>query len=352
MELKKIDYLIIRLTSLGDIIHTLPALAVLRKNFPAAQIGWVVERQGAEILEWVDGIDHCFIFPSSSTRRITTLFNPRFYKFLRSLRRLVKPSGIAIDFQGLIKSATLAFLSGAKQRLGFSRPNLREPQAAWFYTQTLPPLEDEGHVIEKNLKLLQLLSIEDKEKAFPLRVEKTVSEKVKNIIYEIGFGSDHLLLVANIGAAWPTKRWPVSHWIDFLKQFSSNNRFFPLLLWGTPEEEKEAREISHQTGVKLLPFLTIKEVIALISTAHLVVSGDTFALQVAAAFNVPVVGLFGPTDPKRNGPWHPLSRVVVTPVDCRYCYARRCPEAHCMAAISPSKVSNLTRELIKETYGC
>jgi len=347
----KIDYLIIRLSSLGDIIHTLPAFGALRRNFPAARLGWLVEKKGADILDWVDGLDQVFIFPSPPSKRIITPFTPRFFNFLRQVRQLVKPQGITIDFQGLLKSATLSFLSGAKKRLGFNRNNLREPQAAWFYTQTLPPLDNEGHVIDKNLKLLQLLDIEEKEKEFPLLVEETVVNKVKNIISELDFRPGQLLVVANIGGAWPTKRWPVSHWTALLKPITRNHRFFPLLLWGTPEEENEARLVSHQTGIKLLPFLTIKEVMALISTAHLVISGDSFPLQVASAFKVPVIGLFGPTDPHRNGPWHSASRVAVTPLDCRYCYARHCREANCMAAISPTQVSQLTEDLIKEVYG-
>jgi heptosyltransferase-1 len=203
------------------------------------------------------------------------------------------------------------------------------------------------HVIDKNLKLLHLLGLKVPAKEFPLVFDPAVREKVKTIITNYGVNSSQPLLVANIGAAWPTKRWPVNHWIDYLRKITKTGRFFPLLLWGTAEERQEAEEIARQTGVPLLPYLSIKEVMVLIDLAHLIVSGDTFALQVAAALAKPTLGLFGPTDPNRNGPWHILSRVAVTPLDCRNCYARRCRNSTCMAAISPEKVWQLTQELVE-----
>ena len=343
----ELDFLIIRLSSLGDIIHTLPALAALRKHFPQARIGWVVESKGSQILEWVSGLDRIFVLPTSQRKRTGSLLKTAWAGFFKTLRQAIRPRGKALDFQGLIKSGLLAFLSGARTRLGFSRPNLREPQAAWFYTQTLPPFAESAHVIDKNLRLLRLVGVTEPLREFPLTVEAKVKEKIKTILSRLQPGIKLPFLVANVGAAWPTKRWPASHWIDYLRKIKASGRFSPFLLWGTPEERQLAEEISGESGVPVLPYLTIKEVMALIDSADLLVSGDTFALQVAAALEKPAVGLFGPTNPQRNGPWHKASRVAVTPLECRNCYARSCREANCLRAIPPEEVWRLTLELVE-----
>jgi len=343
---EELDFLIIRLSSLGDIIHTLPALAALRKHFPQARIGWVVESKGSEILEWVSGLDRILVLPTSQRKPAGFLLKPALAGFFKTLRQALRSQGKALDFQGLLKSGLIAFLSGARTRLGFSRPNLREPQAAWFYTQTVPPFDETNHVIDKNLRLLQLLGVSPPSWEFPLVVEAKVKEKIKTLLSELQPSSNLPILVANVGAAWPTKRWPASHWIDYLRKIRASGRFSPFILWGTPEERKLAEEISRESKVPRLPYLTIKEVMALIDLTDLLVSGDTFALQVAAALEKPTVGLFGPTNPQRNGPWHKASRVAVTPLECRNCYARRCREATCLAAIPPEEVWQLTLELV------
>jgi len=131
------NILIVRLSSLGDIIHTLPAFAALRKGYPAARITWVVEKAGKEILDLVPGIDRIVVRGEKG--------------WIRAIR---DAGGTAIDFQGLLKSAIIARLSGARTRIGFSGKNLREPAASVFYTDRLEAFPEDGHVIDKNLKLL------------------------------------------------------------------------------------------------------------------------------------------------------------------------------------------------------
>ena len=324
------NILIIRTSSLGDIIHTLPAFAALRKNFPAARVTWVVERKGKDILELVPGIDEIIVVGS-----------PGWRKHLR------KPDQAAFDFQGLLKSGLIARLSGSKKRFGFHRRNLKEPLAGLFYTDRLEEISETDHVIGKNLGLLRLAGINEDKYEFPLNIPESLRNSVMEKIRIPDARSDPKLVLFNVGAAWPTKRWFPESWIAVLNDLK-NEPFSPLLLWGTPEEESLARLVSQATGVPLAPFLSVQESLALIEESSLVVSGDTFALQAACALDVPVVGIFGPTTPKRNGPFHSGDKFVYHEIACSACYKRSCDSMDCLKLVRPEDVTVLVRQTLEE----
>ncbi|HUU38826.1 MAG TPA: glycosyltransferase family 9 protein [Candidatus Desulfaltia sp.] len=323
-------FLIIRLSSLGDIIHTLPSFAALRRHFPRAVIRWAVEEKGKEILDLVPGIDEVVIIDKK--------------KWLRSVGKIRRRDQVALDFQGLVKSALLAYLSRSRRRIGFPRKNLKEPWASLFYTESPDPVAEEaGHVIGKNLRLLDRLGIKEEKYEFPLQIPDEVARSLELKIAGIGRRENQRLVVYNLGAAWETKRWFPEKWAEMIRKAELSGAF-PLLLWGNEEEKRLAEDVGSKTGVAVAPFLTIKEVIALIRSAPLLVSGDTFALQAACALNVPVVALFGPTNPLRNGPFRSRDRVVFHKLDCNPCYKKTCPTLECLQAISPDEAAAAVRE--------
>jgi lipopolysaccharide heptosyltransferase I len=324
-------FLIIRLSSLGDIIHTLPAFAALRRSFPDAKIRWAVEEKGKEILDLVPGIDEVVVVAKN--------------KWLRSAQRIKGRDQTALDFQGLVKSALLAYLSRSRRRVGFSRENLKEPLASVFYTERLSPvLEEEGHVIGKNLKLLEILGIKESRFEFPLRIPDEIIQSVRSKLSAIGRQENRKVIVYNVGAAWETKRWFPEKWIELIPKVDMSAAF-PVLLWGNEDEKRLAETIAEKTGVRAVPFLSIKEVIALLRLASLVFSGDTFALQAACALDVPVVALFGPTNPRRNGPFRERDKVIFHERDCSPCYKHECSNPECLQAISTEEVAAAMREL-------
>jgi len=325
-------FLIIRLSSLGDIIHTLPSFAALRKAFPEAVIRWAVEEKGKEILDLVPGIDEVAVIDKA--------------RFRRSARRLKDRDQTALDFQGLVKSALLAYLSRSRRRLGFSRANLREPLAGLFYTERASPIpEEETHVIAKNLKLLELLGVCESRYEFPLRIPDGLLQSVRSKLAACGLREGQKTAVLNVGAAWQTKRWDAAKWVESIGRVDLSGTF-PLLLWGNEAEKALAEGIAGKTGVAAAPFLTIKEVIALLSSAALLVSGDTFALQAACALGVPVVALFGPTSPRRNGPFRERDRALIGKQDCGPCYKHDCSPLLCMQALSPKDVAAAVGEVL------
>ncbi|MCJ7681604.1 MAG: lipopolysaccharide heptosyltransferase I, partial [Candidatus Aminicenantes bacterium] len=134
-------------------------------------------------------------------------------------------------------------------------------------------------------------------------------------------------------------------WIQMIPLLAAGGRF-PLLLWGSPVERSMGEEIHRQTGIPLVPELSIMQVMALIQRADLLISGDTFALQAACALNRPVVGLFGPTNPKRNGPFSLLDKVAFHPSECSFCYKRKCSNPGCLQAITPEEVAGMALDLL------
>lgn len=338
------NFLIIRLSSLGDIIHTLPAFSALRKNFPEANISWVVEDKGREILDFVPGIDKTIVAQTEGWR----LNRKKFWTEISCLKKELKNENqIVLDFQGLAKSGFIAFISGSKKRIGFHRKNLREPLAALFYTEKLEEIPETIHVISKNLKLLTKIGIQEKKYEFPLALPAELSEGVKTKLRKIGYDEQKKLVLFNVGAAWETKRWFPEKWVELIEMMKTKE-FFSLLLWGDEEEKALATEVHKKTQVPLAPFLSLKEVMALVKESSLLVSGDTFSLQVACALSRPVVGIFGPSNPRRNGPFSPRDKVAFHEMECSNCYKRKCPTIECLKKITPQEVAALSHQLLKE----
>ena len=321
------SYLLIRLTSLGDIIHTLPAFAALRRHRPRARIAWIVGPGGRPILEMARGLDEIIVLGGDGWRR-----------------RLRSEERIALDFQGLLKSALVGRIARARRRIGFSRPNLREPLAGLFYSDRIGPVSEDDHVIRKNLKLLQAIGIDDETIEFPLVVPDDLVAKTRAKVEAAGFvAADKRPILLNTGAAWTSKRWRPEKWAVVAARLKS--RGLPLLLlWGNEAEKAIADEVGRTAGVTRAPFLSIPEVMALLRTAALLVSGDTFALQAACALSVPVVGIFGPTNPARNGPFRPEDRVAFRQLDCSLCYKRECGNLRCLDELDPEEVASLALE--------
>ncbi len=338
------NFLIIRLSSLGDIIHTIPAFSALRKNFPEANISWVVETKGREILDFVPGIDKTIVAHTEGWH----LHRKKFWTEISRLKRELKNENqIALDFQGLAKSGLIAFISGSKKRIGFHRKNLREPLSAFFYTERLEEIPETIHVISKNLKLLTRTGIQEEKYEFPLALPAELSEAVKAKLRKIGYDEQKKLVLFNVGAAWETKRWFPEKWIELIEMMKTTE-FFSLLLWGNEEEKSLATEIHKKTQIPLAPSFSLKEVMALVKESSLLVSGDTFSLQVACALSRPVVGIFGPSNPRRNGPFSPRDKVVFHEMECSNCYKRRCPTIECLKKITPQEVAALSHQLLKE----
>jgi len=316
--------LVVRLGALGDVVHAIPAVAALRKRFPEARIDWLVERKHRELVDLVSAVDRTIVVEAPSLRGWTSA--------VREMRRTAYD--VAIDLQGLMKSAVLARASGARRTVGFSIWHLREKTARPFYSEAV----DVGaaHVIRKNLRLLRAFGIDEQEIAFPLATPPSAA--LDRIRADVG---DRRFALVNPGAAWPNKRWPTDRFGEVASFLHDACGVVPIVLWG-PGEDGLAREvIAASSGTALLaPPTTITDLVAVTRAAAIVISGDTGPLHIAEATGAPTVALFGPTDPARNGPFAPGDVTVSRHDRCACHYDRRCHnDRWCLDDVTVAEVS-------------
>ena len=303
-------FLIVRLGSLGDIIHAIPAVAALRAALPSAQIDWAVDPRYVDLIKMVTAVDHAVpVDPRAGMVRL--------FATVRELRR--RRYKVAIDFQGLIKSATITRFAGAERSLGFPQAELREQAARALYSDS-PETVHAKHVVYKNLELVAALGIPTGEPQFPLDVPRTAA--VEEV--EERFAGAPFALI-NPGAAWPNKRWPPDRYGRVAAAIRERFGWPSLVVWGPKEQPQAAAVIEASNGAATLaPHTSIVDLFGIAKAARLAVSGDTGPLHIAGALGTPLVALFGPTYAERNGPWNPADIVVSRTEQCECLYQREC----------------------------
>jgi lipopolysaccharide heptosyltransferase I len=284
------NFLIVRLGALGDVIHAVPAAAALRRAYPDARIDWLVDARHRPAVDLVTVVDRAVVLERSNP--------PGWLDVVRRMRATTYDA--AIDLQGLLKSAILARSSGAARVIGFSIWHLREKTARPFYTETDRRSRLEAdHVVLKNLRLLSALGVHDERVEFPLAdVESPALRAVRTAA---GEGQPFALI--NPGAAWPNKRWPAERFGEVAAFIREIRGLLSFVLWGPGEEGLAGAVVDASGGAaRIAPRTGIADLLALCRSASLMVSGDTGPLHIAAAAGTPIVAIFGPTDPHRNGP--------------------------------------------------
>ncbi len=312
--------LIVRLSALGDIVHALPVLAAIRKAHPDAIVDWLVEESYASILSFASGLHRRVIVRAARSFEMSDSVSfggaPGYLQAVSYLR--AQRYDAALDLQGLIKSAVWARASGARRVIGFSRTHLREPQAAWLYSETVTP-KDAPHVIHKNLSVLSALDIPSAAIDIPL-VPHASSDTIEAVDLA---GGSRSYVVINPGAAWPNKRWPPDRFGALAAALRERTGLRSLVTWGPSERALAESVVAASSGAaSAAPSTTVSDLAVVMRNAALVISGDTGPLHIAAAMGTPLVGLYGPTWPARNGPWHP-DDVVISRADACKCHHKR-----------------------------
>ena len=323
------NILIVRLGALGDIIHAVPAAAALRNAFPDARIDWLVEARHRAMVDLITVIDRPVVLERAS---ITAWID-----VVRRMREV--RYDVAIDFQGLMKSAVLARASGASRVVGFSIWHLREKGARPFYSEIHrdTPAERADHIIRQNLALLRSVGVTDTTIRFPLAdVHSRALEEIQSTL-----GGEQPFALINPGAAWPNKRWPPDRFGEaaaFLREVRGLPSF---VLWGPGEEGLAGAVVETSSGAaRVAPATRLADLLALCRAAALMVSGDTGPLHIAAAVGTPTVSIFGPTDPQRNGPWSTDDVTVSRYGICGCHYERRCRRTEwCLESITVPEVT-------------
>jgi len=338
--------LMVRLSSIGDLVHTLPVLSALRKQYPDAKIDWLVERKFRTVLEAVTGIDSLVEVDTFSWRE--RMFSPKTWTDIaRAIGRLRENSyDVVLDLQGTIKSSVAARLAKGERRIGFARADLKERPAALLYSEHVEVNGARPHVIDRQLRLLSAMDIDTTTRSFALSVPDSIEAAAASALDSLGMNEFVLL---NPGGAWVTKRWSPEKFGALATAIRTRHGIPSLVLWAPGEEALAQSIVEHSDGAcRLAPATGIVSLIPFAKRARVLVSGDTGPMHLASAFDVPIVGIFGPTDPARNGPFGTRDEIVLEDVPCGPCYKHRCPgyDNVCMTRIDVEDVLGaVTRQL-------
>jgi heptosyltransferase-1 len=353
--------LIVRLSAMGDVIHTLPAAQLLRDAFPNAMIGWLIEERWAELLcapgapkrgprsvqrplaDWVHTVKltgwRNSLFSLPTLTEIAKVWND-----VRAARYQV-----AVDLQGAMRSAALARLSGTPVIFGASQP--REAPASLWYTRKVIP--SGKHVIEQNISVAEAVEWDQSGEhlgapthpAPSVRFPRDENAEARMHQWLSESGTSEFAIV-NPGAGWGAKRWPAERYGLVAREFGALG-LRSVVNYGPGEDGLAQEAEAASEGAAKAVRCSISELIALTRRAKLFVGGDTGPLHLAAALRVPVVAIFGPTDPGRNGPYGTHSIVLRNPESVTS-HTRRAQPEEGMLAIGVEEVVTAAKRLLAD----
>jgi len=335
--------LVLRLSALGDVIHTIPAVVALKEH---ARVAWVVEAPYRELVEIVAGVEAIPVRLKQWGRSPIASRGA-----MRDALRAMRGADTSIDFQGLVKSAMLGVFAGAHERIGFDRAAIREKPALLF-TNRKVHVDTNKHVIEQNLELISAAphpafghplpasgergtrGTPDARALLPARRGEGARRADEGPLHWEAFPADpenKLTAFANAivllpGAGKRNKLWPVERWREVARRTNA------VVAWGPNE-----RELADAIGGRVAPPTNLRELAWLLGRAQLVIGGDTGPLHLAAALGTKVVGLYGPTDPRRNGPYGQLDHCI-----------DEFRATKCMESISVETVMNIAQRVAAE----
>jgi heptosyltransferase I len=346
----KFRLLVVRLGAMGDILHALPAVTALRQTHPSWQIGWVVEPRWRALLAAPGAtergpampvVDRLHFAPTRDWRDKPLSANT--LRGIQSLRRELHSAGYdaVIDLQGAIRSAVVGRMAGHRRVIGEAAP--REQVASWLFTERVAT--HGAHVIEQDFELAAQIAGDELEPGPPqLPVDPAAEAWCDDLLRSSGERSVALI---NPGAGWGAKRWPVERYAAVARGLMA--RGLRVLVNAGPGEEPMADVIVKEASGGAIPLaMSLDNLIALTRRVALCVAGDTGPLHLACALGRPVVGVYGPTDPSRNGPYGTRFRVLRSPESRRDHTRRPEPEAG-LLTITPEEVLKAAEELLEES---
>lgn len=332
------NILIIKPSSIGDVVHTLPIWNLLRKQYPAAKISWLIAPACAGMVEGLPGINLLRFDRKRWGTAWRSLPAARdLAEFHRMLRR--QEFDLVIDVQGLFRSGWFARQTGAPVRVGFAKAR----EMAWlFYTHRVETGTPEQHAIERYRKLLDAIGCPTAPVEFPFPVTDADRAAAEQLA---GTGGDYAVLCP--GSNWVTKRWPAERFAELAAPL--RERFgLRSIVAGGPGDRELAAKIPG--ALDLCGKTSLMQLVALMQGAKLAITNDSGPMHIAAALNRPLVALFGPTNPVRTGPYGRPDSVVQANIDCLPCYSRRCSHRRCLQDLTIEPVlAAAERQLATET---
>ena len=342
-EIKRL--LIVRRSSLGDIVHTMPMLVALRRGLPEAHIAWLVDKRFAEVLTGHPALDEVITIRRHGWRHPLAAAGE-----LRQVTRYLQQSNfdVAVDPQALLKSTLLCYLSGAARRIGFSYE--RREFSQLFINEHIPGTPD-THAVPRALLIAEYLGCPTEPVEFQFPRRESREAWADNFLTNKQVNVDQPLIGLNIGASAAEKMWPVGHFAQLADMLQSDTQA-QLILLGSASEMSRTATIQQLTQAHMISAVgqtSIAQLAALLRRCTAIVSADTGPLHIAVAVGTPVVGLYGASDPRKTGPWGEGHVVVSANLPCSPCQRQpTCKDFPCMQQISPQMVAEAVMSLLQQ----
>lgn len=344
-----LNILIVKLSAIGDVIHTLPALNVLRKHFPSAQITWLIEENAAEMVQNHRAIDRIIV--SKRKHWISTLKHfdlsaaIEIHQFVRELRDTFYD--LIIDFQALLKSGVLIGLARGRRKIGFDKGMEHMEHSYLFLNERIPAVSMEHHALQRSMMLLEALGIPAEKVEYNLPIGSEDHASAERLLKIHGVKPDRALFAINPVAKWKTKLWENDRFaklaVSLIEQYNAE-----IIFTGSAEDFDTIQNIlsgMNRVAFNFAGLSTLKVLAALYERADAVISTDTGPMHIASAVETPVVALFGPTAPWRTGPFGAKHRVIRVDLKCSPCFKRECETKNCMLQIDVDQILNGVKEL-------
>ncbi len=346
MLMKPNKILIIRLSAIGDVLRTLPAFHILRKNFPEAYIAWIVEEGAKDILEAHPGIDEVIIFPkkelAAKFKSRKTFFKglKQFFLLMKKIRK--KKFEVAIDFHGLFKSGIISFLSGAKDRVGFTKPFTKEMNFL-FNNRRFSLDSDRLNRVERNITLVEKLGLNVNQEPPEIHVPKKDSELILSFLRQNRVEPQRPLIAIHPGTSpsTPYKRWDAYRYAVVADKVIEDSAAQIIFTWANEEIEmvKEITGLMKYRAIIAPETENLCQLAEIFKRSDLYLGSDTGPMHLAAFVKTPVVAIFGPTDHVVNEPYKHTPHIVIRKeIECAPCRKRTCPTKECMKGIKESDV--------------
>ena len=338
------NILIIKPSSIGDVIHALPFLKAIRGRYPDAVISWLINRGIDEIIRDNPNLDEVILFE----RKRWGGFDDIGYKFkgltefIRELRQ--KRFDLVIDLQGLFRSGLITYLSGADSRIGFA--NAREFSPIFYnYKVSHPPIE--MHAVDRYLLIAKELGADITKKDFKINIPEKEKRYAASLISR---NKKRPLIAINPSARWETKMWPLKRYAGLIDAIAVKLKAQPVLI-GSKEDEVRVNELLSMTMSRPLNLsgkTSLLQLSALLKKVALLITNDSGPMHIAAAVGTPVIAIFGPTRPVRTGPYGNGHVVLQSGLPCANCLKKRCSDLKCMESITVDEVFNSVKKLLKK----
>lgn len=338
------NILIVKMSSIGDVIHALPVSYAIKETYPDAHLTWVVEPPAYDIVAMAACVDEIIVFEKKKFRSVKG-FLQNFLPLRRKIQ--ARDYDVVLDLQGLFKSAAVAALAKAPKGQKYGMWNMRE--GSQLISKPVIGAHCHDHVIERYLDTARAIGCEVKEVRLPIRVPEREQQLTRQIVAQAGANMKNAYVVLVVGASWPTKCWPDGHFA-VLGDWLYNHGVIPVLVGSGPVETQKAAEIAAKMDIPpidLVGKLNFKQLAYLFQQSAVVVGGDTGPTHLAVGIGAKTVMLMGPTYPRRTGPYGQMENLLVVDRDCRECMKRACPLGHdCMAVIKPEQVEAKLKALV------